>query len=151
MTVRFLMQWNGYSPDAIRTFSDPEETRLVSLGFASFDLDGAAEDMTQRTIKHAAEHAAMNDSMTASRILTVADSGKVLKCTHATVAIVLTVENDATSGWSANEAVAAYQGGAAAVSFAAGAGVTLRGTAPTATQYSTIGVHRVGDNEWAYL
>lgn len=100
---------------------------------------------------HAAEHAAMNDSLTASRSLTLADSGKVLKCTHATVAIVLTIESDATSTWSANEAVAAYQGGAAAVSFAAGSGVTLRGTAPTATQYSTNAVHRVGANEWAYL
>jgi hypothetical protein len=100
---------------------------------------------------HAAEHAAMNSEVTASRSLTKADSGQVLKCTHATVAIVLTIESDATSGWSANEAVAAYQGGAAAVSFAAGSGVTLRGTAPTAAQYSTQAVHRVGANEWAYL
>lgn len=100
---------------------------------------------------HAAEHAALNDSLTASRSLTTMDSNKVLKCTHATVAIVLTIESDAASGWSANEAVAQYQGGAATVSFAAGAGVTLRGTAPTATQYTTNGVHRVGANEWAYL
>lgn len=102
-------------------------------------------------VEHAAEHASMNDSLTASRSLTLIDSGKVLKCTHATVAIVLTIENDATSGWSGNEAVAAYQGGAAAVSFAAGSGVTLRGTAPTAAQYSTSGVMRVGANEWAYV
>lgn len=103
---------------------------------------------------HAAEHAALNDSLTASRSLTLTDSGKVLKCTHATVAIVLTIEADAHEtggGWSQNEAVAAYQGGAAAVSFAAGAGVTLRGTAPTAAQYSTYGVMRVGANEWAYV
>lgn len=62
MTVRFLMQWNGNSPDDIRGFGAAEEARLVSLGFASFDLDGAAEDMTQRTTKHAAEHAAMAEA-----------------------------------------------------------------------------------------
>lgn len=95
----------------------------------------------------------LSDDVTASRALTLADRRKVLKCTHATVAIVLTIPNDATAGWSRNEVIAAYQGGAAAVSFAAdtGNGVTLRGTAPTAAQYSTHGVMRVGANEWAYL
>jgi hypothetical protein len=127
--------------------------RLANWNTAGTGLlgpDGTPE--TARTA-HAAEHAAMNSEVTASRSLTLADSGKVLKCTHATVAIVLTIEADANpdSGWSANEAVAAYQGGAAAVSFAAGDGVTLRGTAPTAAQYSTQAVHRVGANEWAYL
>ncbi len=43
MTIRFLKQWNGYSPDAIVTLAGAEETRLVNLGFASFDLDGDAE------------------------------------------------------------------------------------------------------------
>lgn len=101
---------------------------------------------------HAAEHAAMNDSLTASRSLTLADSGEIMKCTHATVAIVLTIESDATSGWSAMEAVGAVMLGAAAVSFAAGSGVTLRGTAPTVTQYGpAFGVVRIGANEWMYV
>ena len=43
------------------------------------------------------------------------------------------------------------QAGAGAASFAAGGGVTLRGTAPTIAQYGTMGIVRVGPNEWAYL
>ncbi len=93
---------------------------------------------------------AMTGAVTASRSLIKEDSGQTLICTSAS-AIVLTIPNDATVAWSGLNAVAAYQGGAGAVSFAAGSGVTLRGTAPTATQYATQGVMRVGANEWAYL
>jgi len=46
MTIRFLKQWNGNSPDAIVTLAGAEETRLVNLGFASFDLDGDADAET---------------------------------------------------------------------------------------------------------
>ena len=93
---------------------------------------------------------AMTGSVTASRDLIKEDSGQTLICTSGS-AIVLTILNDSTVAWSGLNAVAAYQGGAGAVSFAAGAGVTIRGTAPTAAQYSTQGVMRVGANEWAYL
>jgi hypothetical protein len=89
-------------------------------------------------------------TVAASRDLTKEDTDQTLICTSAS-AIVLTILNDATVAWSGVNAVAAYQGGSGAVSFAAGAGVTLRGTAPTATQYATQGVMRVGANEWAYL
>ena len=92
----------------------------------------------------------MTGSVTASRNLIKEDSGQTLICTSGS-AIVLTIQNDATVAWSGLNAVAAYQGGAGAVSFAAGSGVTLRGTAPTAAQYATQGVMRVGANEWAYL
>lgn len=89
-------------------------------------------------------------AVAASRDLTKEDSEQTLICTSAS-AIVLTIKNDATVAWSGLNAVAAYQGGLGDVSFAAGAGVTLRGTAPTAAQYTTQGVMRVGANEWAYL
>lgn len=42
MTIRILQQWNGYSPDQIvSNLSGTEETRLIGLGFATADLDGA--------------------------------------------------------------------------------------------------------------
>lgn len=41
MTIRFLQQWNGYSPDQIVSgLGTTEEARMVSLGFATTDLDG---------------------------------------------------------------------------------------------------------------
>lgn len=89
-------------------------------------------------------------SITASRSLTKADCQQPLRCESAS-AIVLTIENDATAKYVGSEAHVAYQAGAGAVSFAAGPGVTLRGTAPTAAQYASQGVMRVGANEWACL
>lgn len=42
MTIRFLMAWNGHSPDEINSsLGAVEESRLVGLGFATYDLDGA--------------------------------------------------------------------------------------------------------------
>lgn len=43
MTIRMLKPWNGYQPDQILSFSTAEETRLVGLGLADYDLDGAAD------------------------------------------------------------------------------------------------------------
>ncbi|MBP8789315.1 MAG: hypothetical protein KBH41_17970 [Azonexus sp.] len=40
MTIRFVQQWNGYSPDTIVTLAGAEETRLIGLGYAVTDLDG---------------------------------------------------------------------------------------------------------------
>lgn len=41
MTIRFVRYWNGYSPDAIvHNLGSTEEARLVSLGYATTDLDG---------------------------------------------------------------------------------------------------------------
>jgi len=87
---------------------------------------------------------------TASRNLTSADAETVVKCNSAS-AIVLTILSDANGGFSYDCTIAAYQAGAGAISFAAGSGVTLRGTATVVAQYGTIGVMRVGANEWAYL
>jgi hypothetical protein len=66
-------------------------------------------------------------------------------------AIALTVPDDTVFNSTAALTIAAFQGGAGAVTFAAGSGVTLRGTAPTPAQYAVYGVMRVGANEWAYL
>jgi hypothetical protein len=56
-------------------------------------------------------------TVAASRDLTKEDTDQTLICTSAS-AIVLTILNDATVAWSGVNAVAAYQGGSGAVSFA---------------------------------
>jgi hypothetical protein len=45
MTVRMLQSWNGYAAQTlVSTLSNAEETRIVGLGLASRDVDGAAEN-----------------------------------------------------------------------------------------------------------
>lgn len=122
----------------------------IGKGYATRVGDKPSGVTAGDAARSAAFFAALSAPVAASRSLTKADSGMMLICTSGS-AIVLTIPNDATVAWSGLNAVAAYQGGAGAVSFAAGAGVTLRGTAPTAAQYATQGVMRVGANEWAYL
>lgn len=45
MTIRMLKAWNGLPEQLVTTLSASEEARLVGLGLASFDLDGAAENV----------------------------------------------------------------------------------------------------------
>lgn len=72
-----------------------------------------------------------------------------------TAAATLTIPADALLWKTASDTnratFIAYQVNAGAVTWAAGSGVTLVGTPPTAAQYLTTGVIRVGANTWAYL
>lgn len=97
----------------------------------------------------AKELSKLTASVTVSRNLTLADAEMVLNCSSAS-AIVLTIPTDATALWSGVVRVTIYQAGAGASSFAAGGGVTLRGTPPAPTQYGSHYIMRVGVNEWAY-
>ena len=97
-----------------------------------------------------ASGAIVNTSATASRNLLGSDVETRIDATSASP-IVLTIQTDAIMGTSGAETFAIYQGGTGAASFAAGAGVTLRNTAPTPAQNKTHGVMRVGANEWAYI
>lgn len=45
MTIRMLKAWNGLPEQLVTTLSSSEESRLVGLGLASFDLDGPAENV----------------------------------------------------------------------------------------------------------
>ena len=65
-------------------------------------------------------------------------------------AIVLTILNDATTGWLNDSALLLYQAGIGAVSFAAGSGVTLNASpsVPVAAQYVILGAVRVAANTW---
>ncbi|MGF2049593.1 hypothetical protein ACQUET_12965, partial [Lactococcus lactis] len=64
-------------------------------------------------------------TITASDTVVAADVNGLITYNSASAGTI-TIPNDATGGFSANEFVAAYQAGAGAVSFAAGSGVTLR-------------------------
>ena len=92
-------------------------------------------------------------TVSASRTVNAGDLEQVMDCTSGS-AIAMTVPVDSTLGIASAKdriTIAGYQGGAGALSFVADTSVTIRGTAPTAAQYSTVGLMHVGTNEWAYL
>jgi len=91
-----------------------------------------------------------SDAVTASRTLSFFDGGKYLICDSGS-AIVLTVPSDATAGWTGAVTIAACRKGVGAVTFAAGAGVTLRGDLATPAQYGSKGIVRIGANEWTVI
>jgi hypothetical protein len=103
------------------------------------------------TPNHPREHAAMNASVIASKVLNFDDMDKVLLCNHAATAIVLTVPPESDVPWSGVVTISAAQIGAASVSFTAGAGVTIDGTAPTPVQFKVVGIMRYAANKWLYL
>lgn len=91
-------------------------------------------------------------AVTGNTVATAADANGRIDVNSAS-AVQITIPNDSTGPWQGNEMVAAYQAGVGAVSFVAGAGVTLRTPAGIAasTQYGTIAAMRVGPNEWALV
>ena len=119
------------------TVSDSFGAALVGAGRAT-DTDSALRPTSAENIAFA------------SRDLTAQDVDTIVKCNSASP-VVLTIRVDSVCGISGPAAIGLYQAGTGAASFAAGAGVTLRGSAPTIAQYSSAGVWRVGANEWAYL
>jgi len=89
--------------------------------------------------------------VSASREITSSDLDQVLDVSSAAT---LTIPTDAILGIEATDrvAVGAYQMSAGAVAWTNGAGGTsLRGTAPTAAQYTFTGLLHVGANEWVYI
>jgi hypothetical protein len=92
---------------------------------------------------------AFGRTVTASTTLAKTDSGKTLIGNSAS-AVVFTIPNDTTVSWADMESVTVLQRGAGTVSFAAGAGVTLRAPAGPAAgvQYGFITAVRIGANEW---
>ena len=89
-------------------------------------------------------------SVPASKTLSFDDAGKFLICDSGS-AIVLTVPSDATAGWIDAVTIAACRKGVGSVTFAAGAGVTLRGDLATPAQYGSKGIVRIGTNEWTVI
>ena len=89
-------------------------------------------------------------TITASASAQLSDSNAVITANHASVAIVLTIPQDSSVAWAQDASLLAYQAGAAAVSFIAGAGVTLNAgpSVPSAAQYGLLGALRVAANTW---
>jgi uncharacterized membrane protein YdbT with pleckstrin-like domain len=91
---------------------------------------------------------------TASFTATTTDQKqKMTSCNHATVAIVCTIDAVGVSpdDWAVGDSITLWRHGAAGVSFAAGAGVTLRsadGNLNARAQYSTIGATMIATDEW---
>ena len=119
------------------TVSDAFGSAMVGAGRAT-DTDSVLKPTSSENIA------------AASRTLAATDVDTIVKCNSAS-AVVLTIPTDAVGGFTRTACVGLYQAGAGAASFAAGGGVTLRGTAPTIAQYGTMGIVRVGPNEWAFL
>jgi hypothetical protein len=86
-------------------------------------------------------------AVTASVTLALSDAQTRITASHATTPIVLTIPPDITVAWSNEALIIAYQGLAAAVSFAAGAGVTVHAL-DTSAQYGVLTALRTGANEW---
>lgn len=93
-------------------------------------------------------------SITASTTLDNAThAGKFLECAHASVPIVLTVSPDSSGLWDDDVEVHLRWSGVAAVSVAAGSGVTIQQpatkTLDLAEKYSAATLKRVAANTWA--
>jgi hypothetical protein len=81
------------------------------------------------------------------------DSDTCLYCDSATD-IVLTIEDDVTSGWLGNETIMVYQSGAGKISFAAGNNVVIHAyeyAELSSIQFGIIGIMRVSANTWSIL
>jgi len=133
--------------------ADFHDGTISVSGYVNLDLTGAIYSLAGLTASASSVVTRIGhdfSTVTASRNAQTVDNGSILKCNHATVAVVLTINSDATTGWSKSELLTLVQYGAAAASFAAGAGVTLRGTAPTPAQYAVTKLRRIGVNEWVY-
>ena len=92
----------------------------------------------------------MNLAVAASRDASLSDNGNILVCSSAD-AIVITVKSKALIGWDGAASIVQYRDGVGAVTFAAGAGVTIRGDLSTPAQYGFKGICRIPTktDEWA--
>lgn len=86
-----------------------------------------------------------------SSALVQADAGSLLIVDSDATTIGLTIQTDATVGWQSMTSISCYQASTAIPQFVAGAGVTLHNPFQVvSSQYSTMAVIRVAENEWTY-
>lgn len=92
------------------------------------------------------------ETLAASKTLALADAGKYLRCTDA---VTITVPPQSSVAWEANTEIHFEQAAAGAVTFAAGAGVTINKPASlnavTAEQYVAVTLKRVADDTWTLI
>lgn len=89
-------------------------------------------------------------SVTASRSALLTDIDTILECNSAS-AINITIDPASTTNFIDGTLLTIYQVGVGASLFGAGAGVTIQGTAPTATQYTHIAVRKRSGDTWAWV
>lgn len=89
-------------------------------------------------------------SVTASRVAAISDSGKVLECDSVS-AINVTIPPASSTDFPDGSVLTIYQVGSGASLFAAGAGVTIQGTAPTPAQFVHIAVRKRAGDTWAWV
>ena len=91
-------------------------------------------------------------TITASTTATASDNASIVSGNHATVAIALTIPPQSSVAWPEGASLHLYMMGAAACTFAAGAGVTIRdpGTlnAGALSQYQIRKATRVASDAW---
>jgi hypothetical protein len=87
---------------------------------------------------------------TASRKATHSDLLNAISCNSASV-ITITIPTDAELKTGGKDVLNMFVAGTGIPVFAAGAGVTLRGTPVTVAQYGIRSAMRVGPNVWAYM
>lgn len=143
MTVKLLVDWrdsrngNRYLAGHLIVTDAGTEAGLVAARLAQTGLTGGVTFV--------------DPAVSVSRNLTSADVNTVVQVSSG-AATVYTIPTDSVLGASGNDVIALAQVGAGAPSFAAGAGVTIRGTAPTFAQYGPPkGLVHMGANEWWYL
>ncbi len=92
------------------------------------------------------------ESLAASKTLALADAGKYLRCTDA---VTVTVPPQSSVAWEANTEIHFEQAAAGAVTFTAGAGVTINKPASlnavTAEQYVAVTLKRVAADTWTLI
>lgn len=86
----------------------------------------------------------------AGRSALLTDANTILECNSAS-AINITIQPSATTNFPDGTILTIYQVGVGASLFVAGAGVTIQGTAPTATQYMHIAVRKRSGDTWAWV
>jgi hypothetical protein len=171
MTIRMLQAWNGYPKDQIvDTLSAPEEARLISIGFASADLDGTQlyeylaklkkdengnllgfiDPNTGLIIPLGGSSTEPELAITASRDATLTDVGNILT-SNETSAVVITIPSTATFNPPDGTILTAFQANTGAVSFAAGVDVTFEGTAPTSAENAHISIRKRTGNIWVWV
>lgn len=84
---------------------------------------------------------------TADYTLVLGDAGKVIELTAAS-GVNLTIPPNSSVAFPVGTIINAYQGGAGAVSFVAGAGVTIRNNAPLSGQYAEASLRKRATDEW---
>lgn len=122
---------------------------ICQIGAVAYISDGSA--WTEVGTGAGGGGIATGRTVTASDTLALTDNNTRMTANHATVNIVLTIPNDATVVWPAEASVIVYQGLAATVSFAAGAGVTLHSPVASSGQYGILTALRIGANEWTQI